>query len=150
MHICTSPSRGRRLCLGQGTASRKRYVWEREEEKVGLTLRSVNQQSLQALVCAYFNGPIGGLAQHGGSYSVKVKSNLFSSLIITISQWAFDDQQLWFLSKPLNRKKKMYQKCQHTRENTERATKGYKTGSEEKRWQHSSVGYTYSGVTSKE
>lgn len=106
MHICTSPSRGKRLCLGQGTASRKRYVWEREEEKVGLTLRSVNQQSLEALVCANFNGPIGGLAQHGGSYSVKVKSNLFSSPILTISHWAFDDQQLWFLSKPFNKEKK--------------------------------------------
>lgn len=76
---------------------------------MGLTLRSINQQSLEALVCAYFNGPIGGLAQHGGSYSVKVKSNLFSSPIITISQWAFDDQQLWLSS----------QKCQHTTENTE-------------------------------
>lgn len=42
-------------------------------EKLGLTLWSVNQQSLQALVCANFYGPIGGLAQHGRSYPVKVK-----------------------------------------------------------------------------
>lgn len=59
---------------------------DRDKENVGLTLWSVNKQSLEALVCANFNGPIGGLAQHGGSYSVKVKSNLFSSPIITKSQ----------------------------------------------------------------
>lgn len=43
-----------------------------QKEKLGLTFWSVNQQSLKTLVCANFYGPIGGLAQHGRSYSVKV------------------------------------------------------------------------------
>lgn len=42
-----------------------------QENKVGLTLRPVNQQSLEGLVCANFDCPIGGLAQHGRSYPVK-------------------------------------------------------------------------------
>lgn len=48
-------------------------VGESEREKLGLTLWSLNQQSLKSLVCANFYGPIGGLAQHGRSYPVKVK-----------------------------------------------------------------------------
>lgn len=47
-------------------------VLEREkEDKLGLTLWPVNQKSLKTLICANFDGPIGGLAQHGWSDSVK-------------------------------------------------------------------------------
>lgn len=38
-----------------------------------LTLGSLNQQSLEALVCADFNGPVGGLAQHCRGDPVKVR-----------------------------------------------------------------------------
>ncbi len=57
----------------------------KEKEKLGLTLWSVNQEPLKALVRANFYGPIGGLAQHGRSYSVKVKSSLFLLPSTTIS-----------------------------------------------------------------
>lgn len=43
------------------------------EEPKKLTLGSLNQQSLEALVCADFNGPVGGLAQHGRGDPVKVR-----------------------------------------------------------------------------
>lgn len=42
-----------------------------QENKVGLTLRPVNQQSLECLVCANFDRPVGGLAQHGRSDPAK-------------------------------------------------------------------------------
>lgn len=50
-------------------------VWEcgREREKLGLTLRSLYEQTLQALVCSDFYGPVRGLAEHGRGNSVKVK-----------------------------------------------------------------------------
>ncbi len=57
-----------------------------ESERGRFTLRSVNQQSLKALICANFYGPIGGLAQHGRSYSVKVKC--FVVTHVAISKWA--------------------------------------------------------------
>lgn len=40
-------------------------------ELAGLTLGPVHQQPLERLVRADFDGPIGGLAQHGGSDPVK-------------------------------------------------------------------------------
>jgi len=44
-----------------------------QEQKPTLTFWSVDKQPLKALVCADFYGPIGGLAQDGGSDSAKKK-----------------------------------------------------------------------------
>lgn len=52
--------------------------------KWGLTLGPVDHHSFETLVCANFDGPIGGLAQHGRSDAVKVKS-CFSLAVPRIS-----------------------------------------------------------------
>lgn len=48
-----------------------------QENEEGLTFWPVNQQSLEGLVCANFDCPIGGLAQHGRSNPAK-SSHVFN------------------------------------------------------------------------
>lgn len=59
------------------------------ETPTRLTLGSLNQQSLEALVRADFNGPVGGLAQHCRGDSVKGQRSLEKE-----SQFKFQHQAI--------------------------------------------------------